>query len=274
MNFTEVILMWAGITFYALSAVFFVIGLTMKKERLLSFACWAVAAGLIPHAVAIGIRWVEAGHGPYMGFYEVASGLVWVGVATMLLVVWRFAQLRPVGAVVMPISFLLMAAALMTSKEIQQLPPTLRSYWLWIHIAFAKLTYGSLLIATGLAVLYLLKRRFGEKKGSVLYRLPDLKQLDDLSYRFILLGFLFLGMMVVAGSIWANEAWGRYWGWDPIETWSFVSWVVYGIYLHQRLSRGWRGTKAAWLAIAAMVVVVFALLGVPFVYQSIHSAYM
>jgi len=273
-NIMQVVLMWAGITLYAVSAILFVVSLVMKKEGLLTVASFVAAAGLLPHAVAIGMRWVQAGHGPYMGFYEVTSGLVWVSVAIMVLVTLKLPQLKPVGIVVMPASFLLMAAALMASKEIHQLPPTLRSYWLWIHIAFAKLTYGSLLVATGLAILYLLKQKYAEKENSVYKRLPELKQLDELSYRFVLLGFLFLGMMIVAGSIWANEAWGRYWGWDPIETWSFVGWVVYGIYLHQRLSRGWRGTKAAWLAVGAMVIVVFALLGVPFAYRSVHSAYM
>ncbi len=273
MRLLQVILMWAGITFYGLSAIIFVVSMVMKKETWLGVATAAAAVGLMPHALAIGIRWVQAGHGPYIGFYEVTSGLVWVSVAIMLLVMLRLPQLRPIGIVVMPASFLLMAAALMASKDIHTLPPTLRSYWLWIHIAFAKLTYGSLLIATGLAILCLLKQKNGTK-DSFYQRLPDLKILDEQSYRFVLLGFLFLGMMIVAGEIWAIEAWGRFWGWNLFETWSFVGWVVYGIYLHQRLNRGWRGTKASWLAIGAMIIVVFALLGVPFAYRSVHGAYM
>lgn len=274
MEATQVVLMWAGITIYGISAILFIVSLTMKKEKLILLAWIIAATGLLPHAIAIGLRWIAAGHGPYMGFYEIASSLVWVSVAILLLVTLKLPQLRPVGVVVMPAAFLLMAAALMASKEISTLPPTFRSYWLGIHVAFAKITYGSLLIATGLAILYLLKRRLAAKENSFFQGLPGLKQMDELSYRFILLGFLFLGIMIVAGAIWANEAWGRYWGWDPIETWSLVGWIVYGIYLHQRLNRGWRGSKAAWLAIGAMLIVIFALLGTPVVYRSIHSAYM
>ncbi|MRR36421.1 c-type cytochrome biogenesis protein CcsB, partial [bacterium] len=98
--------------------------------------------------------------------------------------------------------------------------------------------------------------------------------LDDLQFRFVSVGFVFLGIMIAAGAIWANEAWGRYWAWDPIETWSLISWVVYAAYLHARLTLGWRGRRSALFAMLALPVVVFALIGVPLVYQSIHGAYL
>ena len=87
-------------------------------------------------------------------------------------------------------------------------------------------------------------------------------------------GFIFLSIMIVAGAIWANEAWGRYWGWDPIETWSLISWVVYAGYLHANLTLGWKGTRCAWYAVLALPVMVFTLIGVPIAYQSIHGAYL
>jgi cytochrome c-type biogenesis protein CcsB len=108
----------------------------------------------------------------------------------------------------------------------------------------------------------------------ILAKLPRQEILDDLSFRFVGFGFIVLGMMIAAGAIWANEAWGRYWGWDPIETWSLVSWLVYAAYLHTRLTLGWKGRRSAWFGALALPIVLFALIGVPIVYNSIHGAYL
>jgi len=142
-------------------------------------------------------------------------------------------------------------------------------------VMFAKLTYTAFIASFAIAVAYLVRDRGGSGPlHDVLDKLPSQDVLDDLSYRFIGAGFIFLGIMIVAGAIWANEAWGRYWGWDPIETWSLISWVVYAVYLHVRLTLGWRGRRAAWFAAAALPIVLFTLIGVPVAYQSIHGAYL
>jgi ABC-type transport system involved in cytochrome c biogenesis permease subunit len=105
--------------------------------------------------------------------------------------------------------------------------------------------------------------------------LPDQETVDRLSGRFVVAGFLFWGIMIASGAIWANEAWGRYWAWDPIETWSLVVWIIYAVYLHLRLTLGWRGEKIAWYAIIAMPVAMFCLAGIPFLYKaSIHTGYL
>jgi cytochrome c-type biogenesis protein CcsB len=203
------------------------------------------------------------------------SSYAYVVVAIYLVLAWRQPKTRPVGAFMLPAAFLLLAAAMLTSKAESGITPTLASWWLTIHVMFAKLCYGSFVAAFSLGVVYLLRDRgIGGGMGTVLAKLPSQETIDDLTFRFVGMGFIFLGMMIAAGAIWANEAWGRYWGWDPIETWSLIGWLVYAAVLHARLTLGWRGKRFAWATVAALPFVMFALIGVPVAYNSIHGAYL
>lgn len=267
-------------SFYAISSAVYIISLIFEKEKWLKYAVVCAAIGIVPHTVTVALHWIAAGHGPYMSMYEVLSSYAWISVFTLLVVRVRYEKVKFAGVFVMPVAFILMGvAATLTSSDIQPIPPSLRSYWLIAHIGFAKLAFGPFVLATGLAVLYLLKERHlnGEvsgKKKEFYERISALGVLDDLSYQFTAAGFLFLTIMIAAGAIWANQSWGRYWGWDPIETWSLIAWLTYGIYLHIRLNKGWRGTKAAWMQIGCIFILIFSLFGVGLVYGSIHSAYM
>jgi len=268
-------LMWAAVTAYTLSAILFVFGTVFKSDKVLNVGLWIAMAGLVPHAVAIGIRWVAVGHGPYLGFYEVVSSYAFASVVALGIIAWMRPKLKLVGVLLMPVAVLLLGGAMLAPKSPLEITAKLASWWLTIHVAFAKLSYMSFIAAFALALLFLWRERRGEfKEGSMLSRLPSQAAVDDLSFRFVGVGFIFLSIMIVAGAIWANEAWGRYWGWDPIETWSLISWIVYAGYLHVRLTLGWHGRKAAWYAAAALPIVVFTLIGVPVLYQSIHGAYL
>ncbi len=140
---------------------------------------------------------------------------------------------------------------------------------------FAKLCYGAFVAAFALAIVYLLRERgLSNRLGEVLEKLPRQEYIDDLTFKFVGIGFIFLGIMIAAGAIWANDAWGRYWAWDPIETWSLIAWLIYAAVLHARLTLGWKGRRFAWAAVLALPIVVFALIGVPIVYNSIHGAYI
>jgi cytochrome c-type biogenesis protein CcsB len=270
-------LMWLAVVVYALGAVLYVVGLVFRVKRAISAATVTSLAGLVPHAAAIAIRWLIVGHAPYLGFYEVVSSYAFVAVAVLGVLVWRNRRLVVLGVIVMPIALLMLGGALMLASHQFEYNTggKLSSAWLVIHITFAKLSYGSFIMSFALALVYLMRDRWSTGRlGPVLAKLPAQEIVDDLSFKFVAVGLIFLGIMIGAGAIWANEAWGRYWGWDPIETWSLVSWLVYAIYLHLRLTMGWRGRKSAWVAIVALPVVVFALIGVPVVYQSIHGAYL
>jgi len=270
----EIVAMWAALTIYAASAVLFVLGVVFEKDRLIRLGFALALAGLVPHTIALGIRWVRTGHGPYRGWYEAVSGLGYVSVATFAVLGWRQPRLKAIGIALMPVGLLLMAAAMLAPMNDRPLTPSLASYWLIIHVAFAKLAVGTFVASFALAVIYLLRERSAGVWQHRLQRLPEQNVVDDLSYRFALSGFLFWGIMMATGAIWANEAWGRYWAWDPIETWTLIVWLVYAAYLHVRLSLGWRGEKTAWFAAAAMPIALFCLMGVPLLYRSVHAAYL
>lgn len=269
---TEVIFMWAAVSMYALAAVLFIVGFVFKKERVNAAAVLVTVAALVPHVIAVGGRWVRLDHGPYLGFYEVVSSFALLGALAFVLLVWRYPTLRVVGLVLMPIAFLALGGSMLAPRSGMDITTTLASYWLAVHVAFAKLTYGSFITASGLALMYLLREK--KPQDRLLSRLPAADILDDLVFKFVAAGFIFLGIMIAAGAVWANEAWGRYWGWDPIETWSLISWLCYAVVLHLRLTLGWKGSRFMWAAMSALPVVLFALVGVAVVYNSIHGAYL
>ncbi len=270
----EIVLMWTAVTCYAASTILYVVGLVFRMPKTVAIALWVGLVGLTPHLAAIGVRWVRVGHGPYLGFYEVVSSYAFVSVAVLGLLVWRRSDLKLLGVFIMPVSFLLVGAAMFTPKAELEITSTLASWWLTIHVTFAKLSYGAFAASFAIALVYLFRDRAAGMLGEALAKLPSQEELDDLGSRFIGIGFVFLGIMIAAGAIWANEAWGRYWAWDPIETWSLISWIVYALYLHSRLTLGWRGRKSAWFAVLALPIVLFAFVGVPLVYNSIHGAYL
>lgn len=262
-------------TLYALSSVLYIYCLVFRKEEKLGYAFNSAVAGLVFHSISIALRWIETGHGPYINMYEALSSYAWVCVVIFLLVQQKYEKIKITGSIVMPISFLMMGAGTAYSRDIQTLPAALRSYWLIAHIGFAKLAFGSILVAVGIAVLYILKERHKENGEDLFYkRLPELKVMDELMYRFVAAGFLFLTIMIGAGAIWANQTWGRYWGWDPIETWSLISWFTYGICLHLRMNMGWTEKRIAWLIIFSIFVLAFSLFGVGYVYSGLHTRYL
>jgi ABC-type transport system involved in cytochrome c biogenesis permease subunit len=146
----------------------------------------------------------------------------------------------------------------------------LQSGWIWVHIVGASAGFASVLVAASIGLLYLLK----EKKSEGIYaRLPDLETMDLFSYRFVAGGFILYGLMMISGCFWSNQVKGSYWGWDPVEVWSLVSWLTYGIYLHLRITFGWRGRKLAWYAIIAMFAMIVSYWGIPFSMETFHSGF-
>jgi cytochrome c-type biogenesis protein CcsB len=156
--------------------------------------------------------------------------------------------------------------------------PALQSYWLPIHVSVVSLGSGVFLVAGVASVLFLLKMsRYGEPGrsdsllGRIVSRLPDAQSLDRIAYRTTIFAFPVFGFGVIFGAIWAEEAWGRYWGWDPKETLSFIAWVIYAAYLHARSTAGWRDKKAAWINVAGFVAMLFNLFFINLVTVGLHS---
>lgn len=272
MNF-EIVLYWLGTTLYAFGGILAIVGVVFKKEKLLSLAIASSAIGLIPHGGAIIIRWVRVAHGPYINMYEVMSSNAWVAMFFYFVIQKRFRFLVNASAVVLPVIVLAMGFGLMSSARDIPLPPSLKSYWLILHIIFAKLCSASFLISFGSAALYLYKSA-ATNNPSFSERLPSLQKLDVFVYKFNAIGFAFLTIMIVIGSIWANNAWGRYWAFDPVETWSLITWLAYGLFLHLRLNRKWTGKRSAVITVAIFGLSLLAFFFIPYFLKTVHSEYL
>jgi cytochrome c-type biogenesis protein CcsB len=267
----EVALHWIGVGLYIAATVAMVFSVVFGKPRALRWGLALGAAGLLPHGAAIVLRWIAVGHGPYMLKYEVLSSNAWVAIAVLLAVLWRRPEWSALAAVVMPLAILSVAAGLFSNPETRELPPTLRSIWLAFHITFAKISAAAFLFSLGAAVLLLVRERPSRPRW--MERVPPTPALDALIVRSAGFGMIFWTVTIAAGAIWGNQSWGRYWGWDPIETWALVSWLVYGSFLHLRFFFKLAPRPTAWLSIACFAVFILALLILPFFISSLHSAY-
>jgi cytochrome c-type biogenesis protein CcsB len=271
----EIIFMWITLTFYVVATIMFTVGVIFTKEKVTRRAVYVTAIGLVPQLIAIGVRWARLGHGPYIGYYELANALTLCTVVFFVVAALRNPRLHAVGLGIMPVVVLLMGGAMLASKADFPITAALASYWLFIHVAFANLSFAAFAASFGLGIVYVIRAR--SRTGvwaKRLDRLPSQQKVDELTARFVLTGFLLWAIMIVSGAIWANESWGRYWSWDPIETWSLVVWLIYAVYLHLRFTLRWRGERLAWFAIAAMPVTLFCLIGIPTVFNTIHGGYI
>ena len=271
----EIILMWLALTAYVAATAMFVFGVIFIKDGLTRSAVYASAVGLIFQTAAIALRWIDVGHGPYIGYYEVATLLTYFTVAVFVVAALRRPQLAPLGIGVMPVAVLITGGAMFAPKAGLPMTPMLASYWLFLHVAFANMAFAAFAASFGFAVVYLL--RDGSRDGKWARRLakmPTQGVVDHYVARFALAGFLLWGIMIVSGAIWANESWGRYWSWDPIETWSLVVWLIYAVFLHLRFTRHWQGRRLAWYSVVAMPIALFCLIGIPTVYNTLHGGYI
>ncbi len=220
-------------------------------------ACLFAGGGF--QTVGIGIRWDLAGHVPLSNMFEYASAMSWMAVVSFGLILWRYRKLV-IGVFVAPLVFALVVAASLLPKDItQQLVPALQSYWLTIHVSLAALGEGAFAVAFAVSIMYLVTARLG---GGGQRRLPSPELLDEINYRAIAIGYpLFTIGALFAGAIWAHNAWGAFWSWDPKEVGSLIIWLFYTGYLHARLQRDWRGTRAAVMSITGFAMTILSFVG-------------
>jgi len=268
----EIVLMWIALTFYAAATAMYGFGVTFSRDTLTTRALVVSAFGLAFQVASLGVRWVDLGHGPYLGFYEVANALVLCAVAFFVIAAWRNPRLSAAGIAVMPVTLLLLGGAMLASKSAVPMTAKLASYWLFVHVAFANLAFAAFAVSFGCAIVYVIRKRSASGKWAKrLSKLPPQEVLENQTVRFVLVGFLFWAIMIATGAIWANEAWGSYWSWDPIETWSLIVWMIYAVYLHLRFTMRWHGERLAWYAIIAMPMALFALIGIPLAFNTPHA---
>jgi cytochrome c-type biogenesis protein CcsB len=262
---------WLALTAWVAAFLVFLWVLVFQRPDRLALAVGLTALGLVPHTAGTAIRWFATERPPFISLYELVCASAWFVVAVYVVAqfVWRHA--RVLGVAVMPVAFLSMGAALTLSPEPNALGAALKSWWLVLHIIFALLAHGCFAIAFAAGILLLVGRSAVSPETESENQIPSPERLDMLGMRCIVFGFICDTIMVLSGSIWAYKAWGRYWGWDPIETWSLITWLLYGLYAHLRFLPGWRGRRAAIYAVLAFLVVVFSFWGVPHLWTSIHD---
>jgi ABC-type transport system involved in cytochrome c biogenesis permease subunit len=221
------------------------------------------------HGAALGVRWIDVGHGPFTTMHEILSSNVFSLALVFALAAWRWAAVRAAGALVMPVLFLMMAWLLATDPAAGHLPPTYRTAWLWVHVALGKVFLGSALVGVGLAAVILVRRAGWNPRG--LAHLPDDARLENLAFRFMAVGFLFESLMLVAGAIWAQDAWGRYWSWDPLESWAFATWIALAAFLHARSTLPLVPAARAAMILGVFGIAFLTFFGVPFVSVAPHK---
>ena len=259
---------------YLLAGLAYICLFVFKKDFFGPVGTILTAVTLALHTGAIIWRWVESyrlgiGHAPFSNLYESLIFFAWAIAFLYLIIEWVYKN-RFIGAFVIPLAFLSMAYAGLQAKEIQPLLPALKSNWLIAHVVTCFLAYAGFAVSAGLALMLLLARS-NVLKGKLTDRLPGEKVLDSLIYQTIAFGFILLTAGIITGSIWAQQAWGSYWSWDPKETWSLITWFIYAAVLHARMVRGWAGNRMAVLSLIGFLSMLFTYMGVNLFLSGLHS---
>jgi cytochrome c-type biogenesis protein CcsB len=246
----------AAVVVYALGAAGYIAYIVEPERKWTAPASlWITFAGFLLHVTYFVLRWTESGRIPITSFFEAANFLGLGIVLVFLVMEFRF-RIAALGSFMLPLVLLLMAPAFLLSGKIGDINPVLKSGWLGVHTSLAVLGDSAFAFAFIVSVMYLVQERQLKAKhlGALYHRLPSLDIMDTLGYKALTLGWPLFTLGMISGSIWANSAWGSYWSWDPKETWSLITWVIYLVLLHLR-TIGWRGKKMAFLSIVGFVFV-------------------
>nr|P31564.1 RecName: Full=Cytochrome c biogenesis protein CcsA [Galdieria sulphuraria]pir/S25309/ cytochrome c-type synthesis protein homolog - red alga (Cyanidium caldarium) chloroplast [Cyanidium caldarium]AAB50634.1 hypothetical 35 kda protein [Cyanidium caldarium]WDA99508.1 cytochrome c biogenesis protein [Galdieria yellowstonensis]CAA40439.1 ORF 921 [Cyanidium caldarium] len=263
-----------------------------KKIFFLKFAHFEVSLANILLVYLLAYRWLKYSYFPLSNLYESLLFLSWSLTTIQLILEFKFKH-KLIGAIASPISTLTLAFSSFFlpkyMQEVSPLIPALKSNWLLMHVSVILISYAMLLIGSLLSILFLLLSRNNKlnytknnnlttasnSNDTLILKNEDklnlLNTIDNLSYRIIGLGFPFLTIGIISGAVWANEAWGSYWSWDPKETWALITWIIFAIYLHTRINKSWQGKKSAIVAGFGFVVVWICYLGVNFLGKGLHS---
>ncbi len=261
---------WLAVLFYVFATIANTWGILFSNGKAERAAYRLVGVGLLLHGVAILIWWRMVGHGPYLARYEILSAMAWVMIALFLVFCRPFPSVRPTSLLVFPAALLMIGLGIFFNPAVKELPPTFRGIWLVLHVSFYSISLPTILIALAFSFGYVLKKR---TRYEWVDRLPETEAMDLLAYRFAGFGFVFWSIAMLTGAVWAYQAWGRFWGWDPIETWSLIAWASFGLYLHLRRFFSLKGEKAAAFFILCFACAVVSLFFVPLMDSSIHSEY-
>jgi len=248
-----------------------------SQRREVDWARLAVVLNVLGWGAHLGVlvtRAAAAGRWPWANMYEFLTAIAFAAVTAFLIVMWRSGA-RFLGAFVMLAAVVALGVAnIWLYDSVGPVVPALNSYWIAIHVSAAIVATGAFTVAGAATVLYMLKSRREAKGGAaegVWARIPATGTLDRLAFRVTTFAFPIWTTAIIMGAVWADEAWGRYWGWDPKEIWSFVTWIGYAAYLHARATAGWKGRRAAVLSLVAFAALLFNFFGVNYMFSGLHS---
>jgi ABC-type transport system involved in cytochrome c biogenesis permease subunit len=264
----ESLSLWIALIGYSAICVIAVMGVVLQKrpERTL-LALMLLSLAL--HSVAIGARWLRIEQLPVGTRFELLSSNIWGLMLAVTLGYWRLPKVRAFAALVMPVVIMQMVWMQLMTTEASSLPPTYDTFWKYVHISFLKLFMGAAFVALGIAGIVLLRAaNWGRARFA---GLPGDKSLDGTAYQCMALALIFDTLGVVAGAIWAQDAWGRYWGWDTLEVWSLVTWLSIGLMLHVRASFKTSPVINASLIVVTWLIAFFTFFGIPFVSTAFHK---
>lgn len=253
-------LLVCALAVYAASTTTYVAHLVSKRPALALWGGRILVAGLTLHALGKLLRFASLGAVPVTGPYEALNLLALVIGVVFLYVAKRY-TVPALGAFATPLALVTLAASLAFGEQGGSIPASLRSAWLPVHLAFAISADALFAVAGVTSLAYLVQERLLRKKhiGTLFRNLPPLHVLDEVVHRLIVVGWLLMTFGMVAGAFFAKQQWGHYWDWDPRQTWSLLTWLLFAAILHARLTAGWRGRKAAWLVVLAVLLVLLAI---------------
>ncbi|MDR2018270.1 MAG: c-type cytochrome biogenesis protein CcsB [Syntrophobacterales bacterium] len=268
----SIFLLITSLCFYLVSTLLYLTLLVSGKKGLGIPAHLSLIAGFFLQFISLVLRYVEAGYTPTTNLHEALLFLSFC-IAGFYLYLRRIYRIEIIGCIIAAILAVILIWAVMFPVAIKPLPPVLRSYWLPIHAIFSFVGNAIFFISFCVSILYLAAERSIKRKTlfSLSLRIPSLETLDSINYTCISYGFPFLTMGIITGSIWAGLAWGSHWNWDPKETWSLITWILYAILFHNRLAIGWRGRKTAYMMIVGFFSLLFTFLGVNLLIGGLHS---
>ena len=277
----ESILFLVTLALYFVAMLLFFLYAAIKKPSVAKYAVRVQLFALLVHTAAIVLRGILMGRLPMANQYEFSTAFSWALALVSLVFIQKF-RFPVLGAFASPVTLLLaLYAGVQKLNElkviaaggvdsIRNLMPALRSSWLGIHVSTVIIAYGAFGVSFVLSIIFLLRDRMKEN-GFWDQHIPKKEKLDTISYRCVSLGMMFLTVTIGIGGIWAENAWGSYWSWDPKETWALVTWIIYLVYLHLRIRRGWNGRTAAIFGVFGFLCVLFTYIGVNTLLPGLHS---
>ncbi|GAB4336541.1 MAG: c-type cytochrome biogenesis protein CcsB [Desulfobulbaceae bacterium] len=262
---------------YLFSAILYIALFVFRKQQLGTAAFVVTLGAFLINTAGIGMRWFEShqmgiGYAPLSNMYESLVFFAW-SIAIFYLGLELKYRNRYLGAFAMPFAALAMILAEMKNPAITPLVPALQSNWLIAHVVTCFIGYAAFAVACGFGIIYLVKngKKSSQGEGKYLSQLPSLRMLGEIIRQVLVFGFIWLSAGIITGAVWANEAWGTYWSWDPKETWSLITWFIYAAAIHFHFTRGWGGQKLAWFAIMGFASVMFTYYGVNYILSGLHS---